>query len=170
MRVLAIDPGPARSAFLVYDSETNLPVRWEIRENADVLWAIDANSGECDSLAVEMIASYGMAVSASVFDTCVWIGRFMERWMFVAPNEDEPTLVFRIKAKMHLCHDSRAKDANIRAALIDRFGGKDRAIGLKASPGPLYGMSGDCWAALAVAITAVEHPEYAQLTLKEEVS
>ena len=31
-----------------------------------------------------------------------------------------------------------------------------KAIGLKASPGPLYGMAGDCWAALGVAITAAE--------------
>ncbi|MBV8782506.1 MAG: hypothetical protein JO353_14005, partial [Phycisphaerae bacterium] len=48
----------------------------------------------------------------------------------------------------------RAKDGNIRQALIDRFGPtKERAIGKKKSPGPLYGMSGDCWSALAVAVT-----------------
>src|SRR3990167_6090451 len=54
----------------------------------------------------------------------------------------------------HLCHDSRAKDGNIRAALIDRFGpGKDRAIGRKATPGPLFGVSSDVWSALAIAVT-----------------
>lgn len=38
-------------------------------------------------------------------------------------------------------------------ALIDRFGGKDAAIGRKATPGPLYGITKDLWSALAIAIT-----------------
>jgi hypothetical protein len=55
----------------------------------------------------------------------------------------------RLKVKLHLCHDSRAKDANIRAALIDRFG----KPGTKKNPGALYGVTRDLWSALAVAIT-----------------
>ena len=48
----------------------------------------------------------------------------------------------------------RAKDANVRAALIDRFGpSKRKAIGLKATPGPLYGVHSHMWSALAVAVT-----------------
>jgi len=48
----------------------------------------------------------------------------------------------------------RAKDANIRQALIDRYGpGKDKAIGQKKTPGPLYGFKSHEWAALAVAVT-----------------
>lgn len=91
-----------------------------------------------------MIASYGMAVGAEVFETCVWIGRFMQA---------HPDLnMHRIKrgdVKMHLCHSMRAKDANIRQALIDRLG----APGTKKNPGKTYGVSGDVWAALAVAVT-----------------
>jgi hypothetical protein len=59
----------------------------------------------------------------------------------------------RRAVKLALCGDSRAKDANIRQALIDRFGGKDAAIGRKAAPGPLYGISRDVWSALAIAVT-----------------
>jgi hypothetical protein len=63
------------------------------------------------------------------------------------------TLMVRRDVKMHICGQMKAKDSNIRAALIDRFGGKERAIGRKASPGPLFGITADRWAALALAIT-----------------
>jgi hypothetical protein len=56
----------------------------------------------------------------------------------------------------------RATDANIRASLIDRYGpGKDSAIGSKRSPGPLYGLKGDEWSALAVALTVSARPALA---------
>ena len=55
--------------------------------------------------------------------------------------------------KLNLCGNPRAKDANIRQAIIDRFGGKAAAIGTKKNPGPLYGVSGDVWAAIAVGLT-----------------
>jgi hypothetical protein len=53
--------------------------------------------------------------------------------------------------KLHLCESVRANDSNIRAALIDRFGpGKEKAVGRKATPGPLFGLKGDEWSALAI--------------------
>jgi hypothetical protein len=103
-----------------------------------------------------MVASYGMAVGATVFETCVWSGRFIERWLSGRAYRPQPDRIYRKEVKMHLCGSMRAKDANVRQALIDRYGGKEAAIGKKANPGPLYGMSGDCWSALAVAITAAE--------------
>jgi hypothetical protein len=99
-----------------------------------------------------MIASYGMPVGREVFETCLWIGRFVEAW---ASRGGEYRLVYRREVKLHLCESVRANDANIRAALIDRFGpGKPAAIGTKKAPGPLYGLKGDEWAALGVALTA----------------
>jgi hypothetical protein len=69
---------------------------------------------------------------------------------------DEPVRVKRIEVKSHICHSAKANDANIRQALIDRYNGKDAAIGKKAKPGPLYGVSGDMWAALAVGLTVLD--------------
>ncbi len=109
-------------------------------------------------LAVEMIASYGMAVGKDVFATAVWSGRFSQRWNdWHAAGHGLLVPVYRRDVKLHLCGSARAKDANVRQALIDRFGpGKDRAIGVKASPGPLHGVSSHVWSALAVAVTVAD--------------
>ncbi len=153
--ILAIDPGPEESQLLEWDGQ-RVRGNWHL-PNADARSVV---AGFCDnqpfgscSICVEMIASYGMPVGREVFQTCIEIGRIVE--MCAARNQG-CRLMPRLEAKLHLCHSARAKDANIRQALIDRFGGKDAAIGRKASPGPLYGVSSHAWAALALAITFAE--------------
>jgi len=147
MTVLAIDPGPEQSAYVVWDGRS---VQDHGKDANDLLRGYLG----CTPLPVviEQIASYGMAVGAEVFETCVWTGRFMEaasRSQFRPPVIRLP----RRDVKLHLCGSARAKDSNIRHALIDRFGGKEKAIGTKASPGPLYGLKADTWQALALAVT-----------------
>lgn len=160
MRILAIDPGNEQSAALVYDLDTQTPTWWTKAPNTEILDVIDDQV--VDVMAIEMVASYGMAVGATVFETCVWAGRFIERWVgscCTAPahTEPDPIRIFRREVKAHLCGNQRARDTNIRQAIIDWYGpGRERAVGLKASPGPLYGMKADCWSALAVALTAAE--------------
>ena len=147
--LLALDPGNLESAWLLYDTATGRPTSWAKQPNADLLLTI--SDIDADELVIEMVASYGMAVGAEIFDTCVWIGRFIERW------HGPYRLIYRPDVKLHLTQTRRAKDANVRQALIDRYGpGKAVAIGLKATPGPLYGLSRDCWSALAVAVTAAD--------------
>jgi len=144
--ILAIDPGPDKSAYVAWDGIRVRDAQWI--ENA-VLRSILAKTfaeGECE-VAIEMIASYGMAVGADVFRTCVEIGRLVE----VADRHGiEPLLVFRRDVKLHLCGSARAKDANIRQALLDKHG----VVGTKKNPGPLFGIKSHMWAALAVADTA----------------
>jgi hypothetical protein len=104
-------------------------------------------------LAIEMVASYGMPVGREVFETCVWIGRFQESWRDGLRRVPEDVrLIYRRDVKLHLCGNSRAKDANIRQALIDKLG----PVGTKAAPGPLYGVKSHAWAAVAVAVTAFD--------------
>jgi len=116
--------------------------------NEEMLAMVAMHQG---SLAIEMIASYGMPVGSEIFDTCVWIGRFLQAHARPASVK----LVKRHEVKMHLCGSMRAKDSHIRQRLIDIYGpGKEAAIGRKSSPGPLYGVKGHAWAALAVGVTA----------------
>jgi hypothetical protein len=122
-----------------------LPNEQMLRRIDEIL--LEASQGDPAVLAIEMIASYGMAVGAEVFETCVWIGRFCERW--ASTTGAPPVRIARMAVKLAICHDSRAKDANIRAALIDQFGG---ALATKKG-GALYRVKGDEWAALALAMT-----------------
>lgn len=148
--MLAIDPGTSESGWvwLLDGGGVHNSGVWA---NAAVL---DMVASHHDKIAIEMIASYGMAVGREVFETCVWIGRFIQ----AAKNPDDVRLVYRRDVKLHLCGSPQAKDPNIRQALLDMFprtgGGKTPQIGTKAQPGPLYGVSSHAWAALAVAVTA----------------
>lgn len=147
MSILAIDPGTTHSGVVVMAADG---IRESaVLENHDVIaWL---RTFPEHSVAIEMIASYGMAVGKEVFETCVWIGRFVQ-----VAGAGRVRLVYRKDVKLHLCGTPRAKDANIRQALIDRWGGKAEAIGNVKKPGPLYGVKSHAWAALAVAVTASE--------------
>lgn len=152
MTVLAIDPGTHESQLLVWDGKRVLTHHFsannEFIQSLGKFWLADEGS----YAVIESVASYGLAVGAEVFDTCYWGGRFYER----ISRHSLVRLVPRMTVKMHLCHSAKAKDANIRQALIDRFGGKDKAIGNKANPGVLYGVKSHGWAALALAVTAYD--------------
>lgn len=146
MVVLAIDPGVLESGWCYYDSKT---VRGSgVMKNE--LMLMHAAASPADVLAIEMIASYGMPVGREVFETCVWIGRFQQAWR----EPEKVRLIYRRDVKMYLCSSARAKDANVRQALLDVVG----KPGVKANPGPTYGVKSHAWSALAVAVTALAPP------------
>ena len=144
MRILAIDPGNQQSAYALLDADLR-PVKFAKKPNYEVMKdCITILEENTTVVVIEMIASYGMAVGKEVFETCVWIGRFIER---LAPKTYK--LIYRREEKENLCGSMRAKDSNIRQALIDRFG----VVGTKKNPGWFYGVSKDVWAAIAVGVT-----------------
>lgn len=145
MTIIGLDPGPTHSALVLFDGQRIS--HHEIEKNDKILLRLNALKGAVEMLVIEQIASMGMAVGADVFETCFWSGRFAEAF-----DPFEWRRLKRHEIKMHLCGSMRAKDTNIRQALIDRFGGS-AAVGKKATPGPLYGLKGDEWSALAVAVT-----------------
>jgi len=152
MRILAIDPGPVKSSFCYYDGDKKTPIRFFTLENEK--WkSIDQSDFIPDKVVIEIIASYGMPVGKTVFETCVWIGRFVERIIYsYFLQTDKHDFITRQDVKLHLCGQVRAKDANVIQALKDRFGEK----GTKKKPGVLYGIKKDEWQALAIAVTYAE--------------
>lgn len=142
--IIAIDPGTTESAFVVWDGQKIY--QRGILPNAQVLALLRADRTFDDGdLCIEMIASYGMAVGKEVFQTVLWIGRFSEAWAQSAQREAR--LIYRQEVKLHHCHSARAKDGNIRQALIDKYG----APGTKKAPGLTYGISSHLWSAFAIA-------------------
>jgi hypothetical protein len=150
---LAIDPGPQQSGWCHLLG--NELVGSGVWTNEDMLDFVQHRQFQINPtrLAVEMIASYGMPVGKDVFETCLWIGRYVQAWH----NPTTVRLVYRKDVKMLLCGTTKAKDGNVRRAIIDLYppsgGGSTPQIGTKAKPGPLYGVSSHAWPAIGVALT-----------------
>jgi hypothetical protein len=160
--ILAIDPGNTESGYALIDYVTCQPVEVGKIPNEDLLdricqW-LDGGEGSIDNVAIEMIRSYGMSVGDTVFETCVWIGRFAQVVDSFGAFGMPCDLVYRADVKLHLCHTSKAKDANITQALIDRFasGQPNRGKGTKAEPGWFFGFKADIWQAYALAVLTAD--------------
>ena len=153
--IFAIDPGTLKSGYCTYKSGCVFEAG--IVENNELLDLFPFISKSSTTLAVEMVASYGMTVGRETFETVLWTGRFVQRWL--DSSSGRCIKVYRQDAKRCVCKTHKASDADIRAALISRLG----EVGTKKSPGPLYGVKSHAWAALAVAVTAedmIARPEF----------
>jgi hypothetical protein len=155
IRILAIDPGSEQSGWVIMDTADGQLVEFGKTDNEQLLARLPHHLTSAarvvNRVVIEWAAPRGMPASTELFETLYWVGRFTQ-----AADPVPVERLKRLEIKKHLCGKTNAKDSNIRAALIDRYGGiggKRVAIGLKASPGPLYGVSKDAWAALAVACT-----------------
>lgn len=116
--IIAIDPGNTQSGYCVIDRSTLRPLEFGKIDNAELLQKLSSARAQGWRWAViEMVASYGMSVGREVFDTVLWIGRFYQALNACCPVR----LLCRIEEKQHICHNTRANDAAIRRALIDRF-------------------------------------------------
>lgn len=144
MDILAIDPGTARVGFAEYSNG-----KWScfIEAPEDAVDRVRRQADAYDIVAIEMPKPFRRTPSA-VLDTCVVVGRLQEA-------AGDVVFVPRSTVAAHL---GAKGDTEVRRALIDRFpatgGGKTPQIGTKAEPGPLYGVSKDMWAALAVGVWA----------------
>lgn len=174
MKLLAIDPGPRESAYVVIDRDRWVEatfddghrdmVKGRIEDKGivpnDVLVqmcrgvrvaGIDGFTTLAD-VVIEQVVSYGQVVNSSIFETVRWAGRFEEA---LDVHGLDVHRLARKPIKVHLTGKANTKDAHVNAALKGRYGG-DAAKGTKAAPGPLYGVSRDIWAALAVAVAYTE--------------
>jgi hypothetical protein len=164
LKIMAVDPGSEESAFIIIHTEPRPKmVDVGIVDNIAMFgvinnfWKEDSFQTERDiesgqnsewvhkQLLIEDIESFGMPVGYHVFQTVRWTGRFDREWWHL--SNQGARYVKRSKIKQTLCGSARAKDSNIRQALLDIWG----PVGTKKAPGLIYGVSKDMWSALAVA-------------------
>ena len=153
--IFAVDPGNTESGFAIIRMPDFYLCEFGKLQNEELLEMLErySRTKACDVFAIEMVASYGLAVGKHVFETCVWIGRFIQ-----AIHPKEHTFVYRKDEKICLCGSLKAKDGNIRQALIDRYAKFDfkTGKGIKKNPDTFHGVSKDVWQAIAVGVTYYE--------------
>ncbi len=156
MKIFAIDPGNVESGYaLIHMPDFSLE-EFGKETNEVLIEKLSGYKDKADVFAIEMVASYGMPVGRDVFETCVWIGQFVREL-----KGTEIRYIYRKDEKICLCFDSRAKDSNIRQALINRYAKHDfkNGKGRKGNPDVFYGVAKDVWSAIAVGVTCGEQME-----------
>ena len=165
MKILAIDPGNIESGYALIEMPDFKLLDFGKVKNEELLemlmnyefegWDKIEKHFKFHKVACEMVQCLGMAVGKDVFDTWVWIGRFFQVLDCQGENVD---FVYRKEEKMCLCGSMKAKDSNIRQALIDRYAKHDfkNGKGVKKNPDTFYGVSKDVWQAIAVGVTYYE--------------
>jgi len=158
MIIIGIDPGPEHSGVVAYDAY-HKEVEQSFSEMAndkvfDYLRGTVYNPKQV-RLGIEIPACYGLRVGRDVFQTCVWAGRFIQEFtclsFWTVYEVSRPEIVH------HLTGKRGGPKAAVNAVLVDRFGpGRKVAVGRKSAPGPLYGVKGHAWDALAVAYFVAE--------------
>ena len=150
MIVLAIDPGTIMSGYVFVNSDT-----FKILNSGKVVNSLMLEivyESTYDKCVIEMVQYYGKFMNAGqeTFETCVWIGRFVE----AAKKQlvELASFMYRTTIKAHITGLASSKDAQVRQCLIDRFGGK----GTKKQPGFFFGISADMFSAFALATAYID--------------
>lgn len=157
-RILGVDPGLRVSGYVLL-AGTTVELSGVLPNEELVDAVLPALCVPGTLLAVEEIMAQGQHVGLDVFRTVRWYGRFEERWLRLG---GAIRFVFRKDIKRHLIGTASGKDAQVRCALLDLWGGEETALGPRGQKvkkgqapirGPLYGVSSHAWSALAVAVT-----------------
>ena len=146
-KILSIDVGTSETGYCIVDKETYKPLQIGKISNEELLKIVKKE--EYDILVYEEFQSYGMPIGVSTITSITWNGRYIQS----ALDRNIPIFpIYRKEEKINICNSMKAKDSNIRQALIDRFG----IVGVKKSPGWFYGFKKDIWSSYAIAVTFLD--------------
>ena len=104
-KIFANDPGTTHSGYVVVEHDgreiTRVLSRGKL-PNEELLRQLPYNVGRSE-IVVEMVASYGMAVGREVFETCVWIGRFLQLGAVLPERQPRQRCEYRAGAGGPIC-------------------------------------------------------------------
>lgn len=147
MEILSLDVGTIESAYCIINYDNYKPLKFGKIDNEELLKIVKKE--KYDILVYEEFQSYGMPIGESTIRSITWNGRYIQS----ALDKNIPVYpIYRKEEKINLCHSMKAKDSNIRQALIDRFGD----VGTKKNQGFFYGFKKDIWSAFAVGCTYLD--------------
>ncbi len=170
MRILAIDPGTHTSGMVLlrypdhldddgYDSRgllkappdnPEIEVSWKECANLEALHISGSPRTGHSLLVIEGMTYQGRkGVGKEVFETCIWIGRFYQRFYDRPLAHYKPKIITRREVLIHTCGTTRADDKAVRRALLERYDDVEKR-------GPLKGMASHAWPALALGLTAYD--------------
>ena len=154
MKIIGIDPGNEETAYAVM-AEDYTVIEADKQNNAQFLdFTLPAliRSG-IDTVIIEGIQSYGMAVGKTVFETCYIVGECRR----VAKLEGAEVRIYaRPEYARALVGGMKVKDSTVRQALMTRFGGDKKGE-------PLYLLKGnsDKRSAFAIAVYHADKRKFA---------
>ena len=155
MRVLGVDPGPKTHGAVVYDTVERRVV-WSSGKATfnEVDWAYWDYC--CDHVVIErpsVMGALGPGIIGHLLDTAWTAG---ELFAVLSMDGSPVRTMTRREVLRHLgvLSGKGSPDSRVRAACIEdhQTPGGPPAIGRKASPGPLYGVSSHAWQALGLVL------------------
>lgn len=172
--ILAIDPGTSKSAYCMMRTDYSIISAAKV-DNDDALKLVKI--GEYDGLVIECMEARHVqngVIGAETYDTCYWIGRYMQAAIDrgkpvnrVYRADERKRLVPTKKNKLppHPSTVGQSADAQIRATLIRRFAKHDlkNGKGKAACKDTFYGFHADMWSACAVGVVHLDKQQEEQL-------
>ena len=152
---IAIDVGTIESAYTIMNNEYKI-IESDIVENMKLLDIIKDNRQDVKTLVYEKFVSYRMPVGQTTMDSIEWNGRFIQHALH--HGYLKVVAISRRDVKLNLCNSMKAKDTNVRLALVDRYATHDfkSGKGTKKNPDTLYGFRADMYSSLGVGTTYLD--------------
>lgn len=164
---MAIDPGTTASGYVIVDQDYT-PIQHGKRPNAEVLELV--KTALIDELVIECMEPrhvVNSVIGDETYETCIWIGRFIQAAYARIISVHR---VYRREERSHLIPSKKNKlpplppwagktaDAQIRAALIQRFAASDKRSGkgTRKDPDIFYGFRADVWQAYGIAVVHLD--------------
>ena len=165
MLILGIDPGPQTHGAAIYDSERRRVV-WSDKAIASdellrTVSEFQRTDRWLDAVVIERPAAMGTlgpGIVGHMLDTS-WEGGHLSAVLQECLHEVVHTMTRRqVLRSLGVLSGKGSPDSKVRAACIadHTVPGGPPAVGKKASPGPLYGVSSHAWQALGLILAWLE--------------